>query len=58
MTVKEEALNVISKLPENADIEDIMYRLYVIDKIHKGQNAIRDNRVITNDELKKETQSW
>ena len=33
MTIKEEVLNVISNLPENADIEDIMYKLYVIDKI-------------------------
>ncbi len=31
-TLKDEALNAISKLPETADIDDIMYRLYVIDK--------------------------
>ena len=34
--LKEEVINVISKLPDSADIDDIMYRLYVIDKIRKG----------------------
>jgi hypothetical protein len=58
MTIKEEVLNVISNLPENADIEDIMYKLYVIDKIHKGQDAIKNNKVITNEDLKKEIATW
>jgi restriction endonuclease Mrr len=35
-TLKKEAINAISKLPESADIDDIMYRVYVIDKIKKG----------------------
>jgi len=29
----------IAKLPENVDIDEIMYRLYVLDKIRKGQEA-------------------
>ena len=32
-SLKQEALNVISKMPDTADIDEIMYRLYVIDKI-------------------------
>ena len=58
MTIKEEVLNVISNLPENTNIEDIMYKLYVIDKIHKGQDAVKNNKVITNEELKKEIATW
>ncbi len=58
MTIKEEVLNVISNLPENANMEDIMYKLYVMNKIHKGQNAIKNNKVITNEELKKEIATW
>ena len=30
-SLKQEALNSISKLPDTAEIDDIMYRLYVID---------------------------
>jgi hypothetical protein len=31
-SVKEEALRAISSLPDDAPIDDVMYRLYVIDK--------------------------
>ena len=40
-TLKNEAINAISKLPETATIDDMMYRLYVIDKVRKGQAAIK-----------------
>ena len=58
MTLKKEAMIAIEKLPENAKIDDIMYRLYVIDKINKGQNAVRENRILSADELKVEIQNW
>ncbi|MFQ5753478.1 MAG: hypothetical protein ACE5HI_15925 [bacterium] len=57
-TLKEEAINAISKLPKSADIDDIMYRLYVIDKIKKGQNAIHDGKTISVEDLKEEIKSW
>ena len=37
---KQEALNTISQLPEDTDMDEIMYRLYVLDKIRKGQEAV------------------
>ena len=57
-TLKKEALNAISKLPNSAKIDDIMYRLYVIDKIKKGQEAIQNGKTISVEELKKEMKSW
>ena len=57
-TLREEALNAISKLSETADIDDIMYRLYVIDKIKKGQEAIRKGKSISVESLKEEIKSW
>ncbi|MCP4131409.1 MAG: hypothetical protein GY754_10550 [bacterium] len=55
--IKQEALEAISKLPDNANIEDIMYRLYVIDKVAHSQEAVKDGKTLTVDELKKEIQS-
>ena len=40
-SLKQEALNVISKMPDTAEIDDIMYRLYVIDKVRKGREAVQ-----------------
>ena len=57
-SLKQEAINAIERLPDNATIEDIMYRLYVIDKIHEGLDDVRNGRVITTEELEKEVQSW
>jgi hypothetical protein len=57
-SLKQEVMNAISKMPETADIDDIMYRLYVIDKVRKGREAVQEGKVISVDELREETQSW
>ncbi|GAN34416.1 MAG: hypothetical protein DYG83_06060 [Candidatus Brocadia sp. AMX2] len=58
ITIKKEALEVISRLPDSANMDDIMYHLYVLDKIRKGQEAIKDGKIISVEELKKEMKSW
>ena len=57
-TLREEAINVISKMPDSASIDDIMYRLYVIDKVRKGREAIKQEDSISIEELKGEMGSW
>jgi len=58
MTVKEEAIRAISSLPDDAPIDDAMYRLYVIDKLSRGQSAVKENRTVTTEELLREIESW
>ena len=57
-SLKQEALNVISKMPDTAEIDDIMYRLYVIDKVRKGREAVKRGETISIEDLKKEIESW
>lgn len=57
-SVKEEAIKVISSMPEPVDIDEIMYRLYVIDKIRKGRDAAEKGDKITIDALKKKIEQW
>ena len=57
-SLKKEAMNAISKMPETADIDDIMYRLYVIDKVRKGREALQQGKVISVEELREEIKSW
>jgi hypothetical protein len=57
-SLKQEAINVISKMPDTADIDDIMYRLYVIDKVRKGREAVQRGETISIKDLKKEMESW
>ena len=55
---KQEALNTINQLPENTDMDEIMYRLYVLDKIRKGREAVEQGKTITSEELKREIDLW
>jgi len=55
---KQEALNTIGQLPEDADMDEIMYRLYVLDKVRKGQEAVVRGETISSEELKREIDSW
>ena len=57
-TLREEAINVISKMPDSASIDDIMYRLYVVDKVRKGREAIKQGDSISIKELKGEMETW
>ena len=57
-SLKQEAIKAISALPENVDLEEIMYKLYVIDKVRKGDSAIKEGKKISSEELKKEIASW
>jgi hypothetical protein len=57
-SLKQEALNVISKMPDTAEIDDIMYRLYVIDKVLKGREAVQRGEVVSIEDLKKEIESF
>ena len=56
--LKQEAINAISKMPDSANIDEIMYRLYVIDKVRKGREAIEQGDTISIEELKREIESW
>lgn len=55
---KQAALDAIAKLPDDADMDDIMYRLYVLDKIRKGREAAEQGRTTSHEDLKREIETW
>ncbi len=57
-TLKSEAINAISTLQDTATIEDMMYRLLVIDKVRKAQDAIKEGESISAKDLMDEINSW
>ena len=56
--IKKEAINIISNLPDSVAVEEIMYHLYVLDIITKGQKAIENKEYITLESLRKEIETW
>jgi len=55
---KQDALETIGKLPDDTDMDEIMYRLYVLDKIRKGQEAAEQGRTVSSEDLKREIDTW
>lgn len=51
--LKQEVLNTISAMPDTATMEEIMYRLYIIDKHNKALADIDAGRVYSIDEIRK-----
>lgn len=43
---------------EDSDMDESMYRLYVLDKIRRGQKAVEEGKTITSEELQREIDSW
>jgi len=46
-TVKENAKILINSLPDNSTWDDIMYEIYMKQKIEKGLNDIKTGKVIS-----------
>jgi predicted transcriptional regulator len=56
--VKQEALNTIARLPEDADMEEIMYRLYVLENIRRGQQDATQGKTLSTEEVLRDIQTW
>lgn len=56
--IKQLALDTIRELPEDVDLDEIMYRLYVLDKVRKGRKAVDQGRIVASDELERQMKSW
>jgi len=50
--VKDEARKLIDELPDDATWDDVIYRMYVRQKISLGLEAAREGRVVSHEEVK------
>lgn len=47
---KEKLETLIKELPDTVDIEDVMYRLYLLQKIEAGDASIKADKILTHEE--------
>ena len=57
-TLKQTAIDAISKMPDTVKIDEIMYKLYVIDKINKGDKDIKEGKFVDISRLREEIEQW
>ncbi len=51
--------SLLKELPEIVDTEEVMYRLYLLEKIEAGETAIREGRVLSHsDAMKRLSKKW
>ncbi len=56
---KEKLETLIKELPDSVDVEEVMYRLYLLQKIESGEAAIKEEKVLSHDEtLKRLSKKW
>ncbi len=58
MSTKEMAKNVIDKLPDEANMDDIIHALYIRSKFARGIKEIEDGKGVSHEEAKKIMRSW
>lgn len=55
---KEAALSLISRLDDHASYDDIMYEMYVLQKIEQGEKDIAEGKTFTHEEAQKRLGKW
>jgi hypothetical protein len=44
---------LIKELPDTVDIEEVMYRLLLLQKIESGETALKESKALSHDDLVK-----
>jgi len=57
-TAKHSAIEAIRILPDDSSYEDIMERLYFMQKVEAGLKDVEEGRVIPHEEVKKRLSKW
>lgn len=57
-SAKQEALDAIQRLPDAADMEEIMYRLYVLENLRRGQHDAKQGKTTQAEQVLRDIQTW
>ena len=57
-TAKQEVRELLDHLPDDSTVEDIQYHLYVLEKIRRGRDDIKNGSSLTHEQAKERLQKW
>ena len=55
---KKSLVDVVNELPNEFDLDLLMEKLVVIEKIEMGLNDVRKGRTLSHEKVKKEVRKW
>jgi len=57
-SLKKQVISFIKELPDDITLDEIIYHLYVIQKILKAKEDIAHNRTHSHEQVKKMAEKW
>ena len=57
-SAKQNAIEAINRLPDDVPLDEIIYRLYVLNQARQGIQDIDAGRVMSGDDLAKDIEQW
>lgn len=55
---KQEILSIVNGHPETIDMEELMYQLYLREKLETAEQDVQAGRVISDEQMGKEIEGW
>lgn len=55
---KQELYELVESLPEQVEIDEVIYRLYFREKLEEAEGDIQEGRVLTHEAVVAETGRW
>jgi len=55
---KEEVLELIRQLPDEVDLEEVIYRLYLCEKLAAAEADMAAGRTLSSEEVRVQTHTW
>ena len=56
--IKRQVIDLVKSLPDDCTLEDVQYHLYVREKVERGMRAIRQGRVVSQEQAEKRVGEW
>ena len=57
-SAKKATLQLVERLDDDVSFEDIIYQLYVLEKIQRGLKDAQEGRVVSHEEAKQRLSRW
>ena len=55
---KEELVELIRQLPDEIDVEELIYRLYLREKLAAAETDFSEGRTLSPDEVRRQAGAW
>lgn len=55
---KKEVLQLVQEMPEEIDPEDLMCRVYLLQKVQAGEDAVASGDTVSHDEAVRTSDEW